>query len=279
MSQDILCDILDNPKTKSHIRAMYRIVTVGLHESAFAVYNAGETEDGKQFVVSDLAVPEIGPGDFFEVARRSRRLSTDDVYPLIRYPDDEIAVRNAALGQPTRYGEYVLSPYEHLDPKIQTRVERIMGNLSYSLGERVHTANQLIHSAESRLEANRCTRDDIELVAHNHPQLPTIHRRPEHLVQPSLTDITTHLELKRYNPSHVEMVVGSDRENHAALLYKALVDAPQLADYGEKLGTEPTNQLVVAGFAVATLRLRSNGSIYKSSLPDLKAFTAATAAK
>jgi len=258
---DIL-STLDDTNVKKHFKEMFRIGTINLHESAFAVYN----QSGKP-KVSDLIFPEITDFD----------LSSEESIKQHNSITISRLIRNPTYIESPMYDvkDYMGSG---ISEAVRKTIEYISNNPYLENDEKKNNiADILINEHNNRLGISKY-RSDIDFIFHNHPQNPGMITDPYNILLPSLEDLDSYSENLKSNPDLIEGIVASNGQEHKLILYKAKsISEIKPGQYETMLseGNKSTRRklgiLAICGYNNIILGLNKNGEIdetYRKNIND-----------
>jgi len=265
-------DILHDDKVKDNVQRMYEIGTKHYHESAFAVYD--DPDDGE--VVSDLLVPELQETEFEAAALEH---SSVDMAPLLYRDLDEDDPDRPKI--PDFLPDTEMFDYSHLDDMTRSRLEKILNSPKLNDKQKEDAVNRIVSSKYDEELGYYSFREDIALIAHNHPQSPHLQSSPRNLVRPSPTDMHTFERTKKYGitPTLVSAIVASDGTDHRMILIGSKAGMDQ-NPYGYEDAVEMHNyhprktlgSLALNGYKYTILEMTSDGATTNASLKDLDSF-------
>lgn len=234
-----LHEILHEPKLAENVERMYEVGHVLCHESGFAVYGDSQTRQ-----VSDLLLPEDIDqyGSSIDSPKLLRRSTSIDLHPLVRkqktfdnLTDDEI--NQTDMDELEKLLEE--SEAHELSEKARLAIEKISADTNLEGFEK----EDLIRSVKEkdRRNINGITdtniRDDILLLAHNHPRMPhLVDIHIDHLIKPSPADLNMHDFITTESKSMVDLIVATTgKVNKAIMLGTAISGQTNLQLYEAKI--------------------------------------------
>lgn len=269
-----LDDVLALSPVRQHIQHMYEVGTVGLHESAFAVYEPAAAVPYLE--TSHLVMPDSISTDFMAGYEDSTRINSQELFA--KQPDEDGSDdSDKSFFSFEKYdGIY---DYSWLDTSNRQRVERILQSPNASYEERVQTANSFIEARYLNKNNQQRMRSDVTLLVHNHPQYSFRVDPVNKLLTPSAADVTLHTTRAQQQKRHFTSgIVGSDGEQHGILLYR---NAPNGAPdaHGFEIRSDGLinprrilGALAMSGYSYVLLTLDDAGAVSQNSREDLKAF-------
>lgn len=266
-----LWEILNDRKTRENITTMYDIGIEECRESAFAIYR------GKlgRYTVSELLVPHVVSTDILHPGTIRAHTSVDTSPLTMIHPeiDDMIAydltTRNAMSNQSS------------LSEKTQRTISNIKSS-DLDSDEQMRLIETIIKREIKEPEPQPEWRNDVTLLAHNHPIVPfdpKYSRDMNRLLAPSGADLEVSHALEAENAGIVSMIVGAREDEYAALLYRPKLEStPNLYAYNKeailKQGTSAVDSLRAVGYHAITLTLTSKGRPRKDEKELVETFNA-----
>lgn len=209
-----LWDILNDPLTTHNVSRMFRIGTEDLHESAFAVYSAIGG-----YSVSKLLVPSITHTDLADSITLSQHLSID-VKELTHTPVDQATE--------LRYEEAIhQAQTDSFSSKTKAAINRIKWDDELLEFEKEELIEGVIRRELKISRPTPTERDDLLVVAHNHPILPFARWPLKKLLVPSNDDVEISQSSFIHNPNMFEAIIASDTQKQGMLLYAPDKNAEQ----------------------------------------------------
>jgi hypothetical protein len=261
-----LWKILNDLRTANNVREMYRFGTEEYRETAFAVYRflGG-------YAVSELLVPQIASTDLLDELRDGLHTGID-TEPLTHHTVDDNTI--------WLYDKELYEADEAIfSDATRQIIERI--NAEPHLDEASRNAmKEAIISRELKLaKPSPGARQDLLLLAHNHPLIPYALEKVD-ILSPSQQDVRHTERLLQKNPGIIEAIVMSDTENQAMFLYAG---NPQRSDRQPQRysGTEARDSkraialLNKAGYLAITFPLTKNGRPRRNQRETIESFAKA----
>lgn len=265
LAGDEIESILNMPKVTNHVRRMFRIGTVKMQESGFAVY-----ERPKGFYASKLLIPSVTELSI-DSPNIGNQLSTFDASSLVTRQEkgkEDVPGLLQSMIEGETEDEYYERLYPVLSDKAQAKIDRIQAHPDLDEEHKKSLILEIrVRDADKSNEANGKgrLRNDVVLLAHNHPIDPAVHENIDSITRPSPQDLDAFTETHRYNPRHIEAIVGSDKVRHRMLLLgsKAGVDV-QPEHYAGRADIDTHMQrtleiLADSGFVACLINLQANG--------------------
>lgn len=259
-----ISSVLNESGVRKHFRKMYRIGSVAMHESAFAVYQKNDNLD-----VSKLLLPNITSQDMLDEATIKQHHDID-VSSLIISPgysgidlDDDSTYKISELSESARRKITAIKNVDFLD----------------EYGKKC-IIEGIIEKERDRNNNISKYRTDMVLLCHNHPQLPTVKTHPYNIIYPSATDLRMYDKTRTVNTNIVNGIVASDGKNHRLILYKAkdnTITNPEEYDNRREIDNGNTvkrlGSLAICNYSYAILELMDTGEVSKISLKNLNQFS------
>jgi hypothetical protein len=262
-----LSSVLNEPDVREHFRQMYRIGSVALHESGFAVYNNRGNPH-----VSSLLLPVITDQDLSS-DRAWNQHTVIDLTPLVR----NSKYTEVFLGDKNTYDERELGEFS------KQRIVGIINSDEYDFFEKQDIIERIITVERDKKSTVPKYRDNIALLCHNHPQQPAITTHPNNLLYPSVTDLRAYDNVRSSNANLVEGIVASDGDVHKLILFKAQSDVithPDRYDAAEEVDNKNCikrlGSLAMSGYSYVVLGLTQSGEVDDISKKDLDQFASKT---
>lgn len=258
-----LLDVLRDETVREHMVRMFEIGTVDLHESAFAVYSEGD----KNFAVSDLLVPDpsaVSAGGLDAVRLESSSVNVDELIKRDLKKPNSLPIED--ILDFTNGMEL-----DRLSPEAASKINAVITNPDVERDAKQRMVER-IAELDLGVDYAQNQRDDIFLVAHNHPQ-PSGYRHGyevtlhvDTILQPSSADIKMTAELAVDNPKLVEMIVAASDKERKAILYKLKNGrVPDVGRYGAEAASgshkDMIGRLATSGFDHVIIDLSKQGKL------------------
>jgi len=223
-SSEEIWQTLNLDRVASHVRRMFKIGADLRQESAFAVY-----DNGRKQPASKLLIPEVTNVSADSAENMAQTMSVSAAPLIRRYIDSDSTTREERNSDNADIDETVNQDIERmrqhsLSESAQIAIQNIQNDMSLSCDDKARLIEK-VSERDYRKTKEVNVRDDIKLLAHNHPALHGY--GVDQLLIPSEGDIFSYVHVRKHNPKLVEMIVATDegRNSSKALLFAAPVGA------------------------------------------------------